>query len=322
MGVCGWCYPPTASAAARHPLALHLHPRFVLPRSRILSVKLTSLILLFFSAPLGTLAQTGTPSAPLPPPPQQRDSERAVSWKKIFPNVLEDQKQIWWEFPKDLAHGTHWLPTSAAVAGTAALIALDPHDEPYFPRTSAFYGFNRAMSFNGTIAAMAAAPAITYIVGLASHDSYAQNTAELTAEAVIDAGIPALVIRDVARRVPPSDIPPHGDFSDSWFRSHRGPFYLGAGGFPSGHTLAAFSIATIFTERYPKRRWVRWLAYAGAGGIAFSRITKQAHFPSDVFAGAVLGYTTAHFVVLRHQDFFPNYLWPPRLQALTRSSWA
>jgi hypothetical protein len=54
-----------------------------------------------------------------------------------------DQKQMWWEFPKDLAHGKHWLPTSAVVAGTAALITIDPHDEPYFCRTSTFNGFNR-----------------------------------------------------------------------------------------------------------------------------------------------------------------------------------
>ena len=199
-----------------------------------------------------------------------------------------------------MAHGKHLLPACAVIAGTAGLIALDPHDEPYFRRTSTFHGFNRVMSFNGTIAAMAAAPAVTYFVGLAAHDAYAQNTAELTAEAVIDGGIPALVIRDIAHRVPPSDISPYGDFSDSWFRSHRGPFYLGAGGFPSGHTLAAFSIATIFADRYHQHPWVRWIAYTGAGAIAFSRITKQAHFPSDVFAGAVLGYTTAHFVVLRH----------------------
>src|SRR5215469_6118289 len=67
---------------------------------------------------------------------------------------------------------------------------------------------------------------------LATHKSYAKQTAELTVESLIAAGIPALVTRNITRRLPPSDIPPYGDFSDSWFRSHRGPFYLGAGGSP------------------------------------------------------------------------------------------
>ena len=276
----------------------------MLPRpNRVLS-RAATLSVLFFLLPLmAARAQTDAGPSPLPsaPLPQmQQTSGRQISWKQLFPNVLKDEKEIWWEFPKDLEHGKHWLPTSLTLAGTVGLIALDSHDEPYFRRTSAFLGFNRVMSFNHTIAAVAAVPATTYFVGLVSHDPYAKQTAELTAESLIDAGIPALATRDIARRVPPSDIPPYRDFSDSWFRSHRGPFYLGAGGFPSGHTLAAFSIATIFADRYRSHRWVRWVAYTGAGAIAFSRMTKQAHFPSDVFAGAVLGYATAHFVVQSH----------------------
>ena len=146
---------------------------------------------------------------------------------------------------------------------------------------------------------MALVPISAYALGLARHDTYSQQTAELTAEALIDAAIPSLVIRDISRRVPPRSIPPNGKFDDSWFRSHRGPFYLGPGGFPSGHTMAAFSIATIFAERYRRHRWVPWAAYGLAGLVGLSRITLQAHFPSDVFAGAVLGYSISHYVVLR-----------------------
>jgi membrane-associated phospholipid phosphatase len=41
------------------------------------------------------------------------------------------------------------------------------------------------------------------------------------------------------------------------------------------------------------------VAYGGAGVIALSRIPVQAHFPSDVFVGATLGYVIGHYVVLR-----------------------
>jgi len=149
---------------------------------------------------------------------------------------------------------------------------------------------------------MALLPLSAYALGLARRDSYAQKTVELAAEAVVDAEIPALVIRDISRRLPPRSIPPDGNFSDTWFRRNKGPFYLGPGGFPSGHTIAAFSIATVFAERYRRRHWVPWLSFGLASLVGFSRITLQAHFPSDFFAGAVLGYTVSHYVVLRQRQ--------------------
>jgi len=36
-----------------------------------------------------------------------------------------------------------------------------------------------------------------------------------------------------------------------------------------------------------------------AGAISFSRVTTQAHFPSEVFLGAALGFTISEFAVLR-----------------------
>ena len=62
---------------------------------------------------------------------------------------------------------------------------------------------------------------------------------------------------------------------------------------------AAFSIATVFAEHYRRHRWVPFVAYGLASLVGFSRITLQAHFSSDVFAGAVLGGSFSHFVVLR-----------------------
>jgi len=237
----------------------------------------------------GPAAQASTPSEP---------PHRQVSWKLLPSNVLHDQKQVWL-FPASLVHGRHWAPTTGLVLATAGLVALDPYDAPYFRQTQAFSQFNRVFSFDNTVALMAVVPTTAYLAGLVRHDSYSQHTAQLAAEAVLDAEIPALVIRDVTRRLSPGDIPPNGDFSDTWFRTHKGPFYLGPGGFPSGHTVAAFSIATVFAERYRRHRWVPWTAYGLAGLVGFSRVTLQAHFPSDVFVGAVLGYTVAHYVVLR-----------------------
>jgi membrane-associated phospholipid phosphatase len=73
-----------------------------------------------------------------------------------------------------------------------------------------------------------------------------------------------------------------------------------SGGFPSGHTIAAFSVATIISRRYGKQhRWVSFASYAVATAVGFSRLSLSEHFLSDVFLGAALGYSISRFTVLR-----------------------
>ena len=215
-------------------------------------------------------------------------------------NVLQDQKNLWL-FPVQLAHGRHWLPTGSVLGVTAGLLAADAHDAPYFRRTSSFSGFNTAFSGTATAIGIAAVPSAMYGIGLLRHDTFAQETALFAGEAVVDSGVLAVVMKDVSRRLRPSDIDPHGDFSDTFFKSH--PTIVGAGSsFPSGHTILAFSVATVMARRYGKRHaWVRWVAYGAAGAVAFSRVTLQSHFPSDVFLGAALGYSIARFDVLQNR---------------------
>jgi membrane-associated phospholipid phosphatase len=231
--------------------------------------------------------------------PSTAPEDREVSWKLLLPNVLHDQKTIWL-FPKAVAQGRHLKPTIAVIFVTAGLVALDPHDTPYFRRTQAFTGFNKGFSGRNTALGTTIFPLSFYLAGLARKDSYAQRTALLAGEAVGDAEILTTVMKNVDRRLRPSDIPPNGDFDDTWFRGH-GRLISGRGSFPSGHTIAAFSIATIFSDRYPTPRWHRWVAFGLAGLVGFSRVTLQSHFPSDVFAGAALGYVIGHYAVLRRQ---------------------
>jgi len=69
--------------------------------------------------------------------------------------------------------------------------------------------------------------------------------------------------------------------------------------FPSGHALMSFSVATVFARRYRQHHWVPYVAYGLASVISFSRVTTGAHFPSDVFIGAALGYVIARYDVVR-----------------------
>jgi membrane-associated phospholipid phosphatase len=61
---------------------------------------------------------------------------------------------------------------------------------------------------------------------------------------------------------------------------------------PSGHTTAAFAIATALTLRYPKP-YVYIPAYAWAAFVGYGRIYMGLHYPSDVLAGAILGTASA-----------------------------
>ncbi|MBZ5543429.1 MAG: phosphatase PAP2 family protein [Acidobacteriia bacterium] len=248
-------------------------------------------------------AGPGTAQEPATPPPPSSstvpDNGRPVSWKLLVPNILHDQKPVWL-FPVRAAQGKHAKPTLAFILATAGLVALDPHDAPYFRRTTSFHDFNRVFSGRNTALATAIVPLSAYAVGLAHRDSYAQQTALLAGEAVADAEILTLVMKNVDRRLRPAEIPPDGDFAHTWFKG-SGRFLGGRGSFPSGHTIAAFSVATIFAERYRRHRWVPWVAYGLAGLVGFSRVPLQSHFPSDVFAGAVFGYSISRYVVLRQQ---------------------
>lgn len=61
-------------------------------------------------------------------------------------------------------------------------------------------------------------------------------------------------------------------------------------GFPSSHVTVAFAGATIVGRLYPRAGWV---AYLLAAGCAVTRLTAQAHFLSDVVAGALAGWAIA-----------------------------
>lgn len=246
---------------------------------------------------------------PLTPPPESADAGspqlksestpgRPVSFGLLPRNFIEDQKTIW-TFPLQAARGRHWKPALGFVAVTAALVALDPHDTPYFRRTPSYAGFNKVFSGRNTSLGMAIIPASFYVAGLARHDTYAQHTALLVGEAVADSEFLSVIIKDGTHRVRPSDLPPTGNYSDTWFEARNS--VLGKySSFPSGHAITAFSIATVFARRYREHRWVPWVSYGLASLVVFSRIPLQAHFPSDVFAGAALGYLISRGVVLQN----------------------
>jgi membrane-associated phospholipid phosphatase len=223
---------------------------------------------------------------------------RPVSWKGLIPNIASDQKQIW-TYPVRFVQGSHWKATVGVLAVTAGLVALDPITADYFHETTAFHGFNSVFTSNATAIGTALVPASFYIAGLIRKDSYQKSTALLAGEAVADGEIVTTVFKGFDRRVRPADLPSDTKYGDTWFESH-GNALRGTGSFPSGHAIAAFSVATVFSRRYGRNhRWVPYAAYGLATLVGFSRMTLSAHFASDVFMGAAMGYSIGRFSVLR-----------------------
>lgn len=224
--------------------------------------------------------------------------EAEITWKQIPSDILRAQKQVWL-FPTKVARGRYIGPTLLVLGSTAGLVALDPTEAGYFRDNSHFYyALNHRLSSTTTTAGILAIPAAFYLTGLVRKDTYSKNTAVLAAEAVLDVEIPDLVLRNTTRRLRPLDVAPEGNFSNTWFKTTGNPL-TAKGSFPSGHSAAAFAIATVFAERYSKRRWVPFVAYGVAGLVGFSRISSNHHFLSDVGFGSVLGFSISHWAVLR-----------------------
>lgn len=223
-------------------------------------------------------------------------SDRVVTWRTIPKDFLHDQKVIWL-FPVQLGKGHYVLPTLAITAGTAGLIYADPHAMPYFrDHARNLDDINDVFDSSITTGEVAAVPVALLVAGYARHDSYQVSTALLAAEAYADSAVVDLAMKAITRRKRPADVVGIGSFNDTFFSGGKSPFK--GSSFPSGHAAGVFSIATVVASRYRNHRWVPILSYAFATAISCSRITTLAHFPSDVFLGAALGYTITRYATL------------------------
>lgn len=111
------------------------------------------------------------------------------------------------------------------------------------------------------------------------------------AAGAIAAGLVADLIKLLVTRLRPGVF----DFAEPIQASVIGFFQFGAGGsrhqsFPSAHTAFAIAFAVLLGDLFPKAR----IWFLGIGAlVALQRVTTSAHYPSDVFAGAAVGWITA-----------------------------
>jgi len=76
--------------------------------------------------------------------------------------------------------------------------------------------------------------------------------------------------------------------------------FSGHTSFPSGHTTAAFAILTPWVLYYPHA--ATYGLFVLSTGTAVARVALNKHWPTDVLAGAAVGFFTARWLVQRHQN--------------------
>ncbi len=103
---------------------------------------------------------------------------------------------------------------------------------------------------------------------------------------VIAAGVVAPVSKFAVGRARPN-----ADEGSASFQ----PFSSNAS-FPSGHTTQAFAVASVVAA-HDRHLWVRVVSYGLAGSVGLARIHEDAHWTSDVLAGAILGTVVGNAVV-------------------------
>lgn len=79
--------------------------------------------------------------------------------------------------------------------------------------------------------------------------------------------------------------------------------------FPSGHATSIWAVATIFASEYAEDPYIPPISYSIAVSASIARIISQHHWPSDVFAGACLGYFTAKALLYLYSFDSQNKKW-------------
>src|SRR5204862_459002 len=71
--------------------------------------------------------------------------------------------------------------------------------------------------------------------------------------------------------------------------------------FPSGHTTQAFTVASVISAHYDSP-WIGAMAYTVASLVGYARHEHQAHWPSDIVAGAAIGIGVGRTVVRLNEE--------------------
>lgn len=272
------------------------------------SIYLLQVLLLTAVAAITIRVQAQSP-LPVPSPAASPAAKEPTLESEFFRNILRDQKAIWTAPLHLRGKDARWLVPLGL--GTAALIATDQQTGDEIAESDKPLNASRIVSYAGSAYGVAAVAGAFYVFGRANHNYRARETGVLGAEALLDSAIVATSIKAITQRTRPSGGQSRSDFFD------------GGSSFPSGHSIEAWTLATIIASEYHDHLPVQIAAYGVASAVSVARFTGRKHYLSDVLIGSAMGYGIGRYVYHAHhrkttdsgggeeeESFAPSKRWP------------
>jgi hypothetical protein len=226
-------------------------------------------------------ASQPTPSAPVEPQLQTAGVTHSAP-KQFFQTIWSDQKTLWTS-PFHMNGGQAVTIALPLIAGTAGLIAADEDAAKWLPNTPDQVKWSKRVSQIGAIYTLGGIVGGFMLVGKKTDEPEIFNTGRLSARALINAAIVNYSLKYATARERPTD------------NDGQGRFWKGGDSFPSGHSMESWAIAVVIA-RSKAPKWFKITTCAVATAISLSRWGAQKHFPSDIFAGGVMGGLIGNYV--------------------------
>jgi membrane-associated phospholipid phosphatase len=200
--------------------------------------------------------------------------------------ILQDQKAVWTSpFHTHKSDIKYWAIFGGA---TAALVATDYLTAKQLPNSSTQVSISTWGSRFGAAYTLIPVSAAFYFLGTAKHNDRFRETGLLAFETLIDSNIVVEAAKLATDRARPLQGDGNGHFE-------AGPSRWSSG-FPSGHAINTWAMASIIAHQYPHPRIVPILAYGLATTVVVSRVGARQHFPGDVMAGSAMGWFIGDYV--------------------------
>lgn len=222
--------------------------------------------------------------------------------RKLFANVVLDQKEIWTSPFRMRAKDMKWWIGFGAL--TAGLIATDRDSSTVLENSKHQVAWGNDVSKIGAAYTLIPLVAGFYGYGVLRDDAKAREVGVLGAEALLDSTIVVGVLKPIAGRNRPDS------------QGEKGPFFHGGGSFPSGHAITSWSLASVIAHEYGhgRSKLVPVLAYGLAGVVSTARFTAQKHYASDIVLGGAMGWFIGRYVYQTHMDHaIHRHAWQPRI---------